>query len=189
VPRLFVGTFLPENDRAALLVDAESDERLSALWNRKIRWVRPDKLHLTWLFLGKVDDALVPELQLKVAEIFRDASPMDLHYSKPTLWPSARNARVFVLEPETVPDQLMQLAERCRKELKPYAEKIDLKYRPHITLARMDSSSHKRIAVPDWFPPLKHLPLHHHIDRVDIIESHLTGNKDYLSIAGMDLNT
>jgi 2'-5' RNA ligase len=184
--RLFIGTFLPEKDRAALLVDAESAEKLSALWGRKIRWVRPEKLHLTWVFLGGVEEERIPEIEARVSAVLHGFGPMDIAYAKPTLWPHARNARTFVLQPERAPEDVVRLGETIKRELKEYAEKLDIKYRPHITLARMDSTK-QRIEVPDWFAPLKHLPLVHHIDRVDIIESHLGGNKDYESLVGWQL--
>lgn len=190
MPRLFVGTFLPEPERHKLLVDPASNERLVELWERRIRWVRPEKLHLTWLFLGSVDEAIVPEIKAKVADIVRDVAPMDLYYSQSTFCPSSRNARTFVLEPETVPDEVKKLGERCRKELKEYVEedRLEPKYKPHLTLARMDRGR-KRVSLPEWFPPLKHFPLHHHIDRVDLIESHLGASNDYVSIAGWDLHS
>jgi 2'-5' RNA ligase len=184
--RLFVGTFLPEVDRAAVYVDPDSADKLATLWGRKIRWVRPDKLHLTWLFLGGVEEERIPDLSLKIEEVVRDFGPMEIEYSKFTLWPHARNARTFVLQPESAPEKVMRLGETIKKELKGYAERLDLKYRPHLTLARMDSTS-KRVEVPDWFPVRKNLPLVHKIDRVDLIESHLGGNKDYVSIAGWQL--
>ncbi len=54
--RLFVAVELDEHSRAAI---AEEQERLRpiAAQGSRIRWVQPDRLHLTLAFLGEVDGA------------------------------------------------------------------------------------------------------------------------------------
>lgn len=185
--RLFVGTFLPEAQRGALVPDAESAARLAEEWGRKIRWVRPDKLHLTWVFLGDVEDAVRPEVEAKLSQLLESVAPLQLTYSSMTLWPHARKAKTFVVVPGVVAPQLMQLAERLKSEMRPYADRLEIKYRPHITLARMDPDA-GRIDIPEWFPLRTTLPITHVIDRIDLIESHLHGSKDYESIAHWKLS-
>lgn len=188
--RLFVGTFLPpEHMDAIVRLSEEYDERLSAEWNMKLRWVRGDKLHLTWLFLGGVEPADIPTIESKLSNALHGQAALDLQYSKPVFWPNPRVPRMMVTIPDTVPDAVYDLRGRIKAELDQFCERPEPpKYRPHITLFRSDAKMKSpRLEMPEWFDWKSTLPLHHHIDRVDLIESHLGGNKDYVSIWGQSL--
>ncbi len=50
--RLFVGTFLHQAGRELIAALPEQNSELPELINREIRWVRPEKLHMTWFYLG-----------------------------------------------------------------------------------------------------------------------------------------
>lgn len=183
--RLFVGTFLDAPEMEVLGELKHYDERLAVEWNAKLRWVRPEKLHLTWVFLGDVHEERIPEIEAALAQTVRDVPHLELMYAKPTFWPDRKRARTFVLTPEPAPEAVMVLGERIKKAMKPYAEKIEPKYRPHITVLRMErhGERHGALDLPEWFP-LKHkLPIVHHINRIDLIESHVGGAGDYQSIA------
>jgi RNA 2',3'-cyclic 3'-phosphodiesterase len=143
--RLFVGTFLPKSDQDSLGELQEHSEKLAAEWQRKLRWVRPEKLHLTWVFLGSVDEDYIPEIQSKLTALLAEQPPLDVVYSKPTFWPGPKHARTFVLTPDTVSDEVMNLADRIKRDMKPYAEKIEPKYRPHITVMRFDGNTRGRL--------------------------------------------
>jgi 2'-5' RNA ligase len=184
--RLFIGTFLPEAQRSALTVEPAQAARLGEEWRRKIRWVRADKFHLTWVFLGSIDDEKCAEIESAMQRAVQGFGAVDLTYASLKLWPHPRKPRTFVLVPDAVPQQLMELAESIKKEMLPFAERIEPNFRPHITLARTEPHG-GRVDVPEWLGIQAPLPLTQHIDSVQLIESDLRGAKDYKAIASWPL--
>ena len=63
MPRLFIGTFLEPTEQERFASLPIINEHLEAKWQRKPRWVKPDKLHVTWLFLGSIEKELVDKVQ------------------------------------------------------------------------------------------------------------------------------
>lgn len=183
--RLFVGTFLGAPEMESLADLKSYDERLVSEWNAKIRWVRPEKLHLTWVFLGDVHEERIPEIENVLGQVLEDVPHMEAMYVKPTFWPDRKRARTFVVTPDPAPHAVMAVGELIKQAMKPYAEKIEPKYRPHITLFRLERQGVARdpLDVPHWFPLHQKTPIEHHINRIDLIESHLGGTRDYESIA------
>lgn len=184
--RLFVGTFLPSKDQESLAVLREFDERLSAQWGgRRLRWVRPEKMHVTWLFLGSVHEEIIPEIEEKLSAVLVEQRALELLYDKPALWPNLRQARHFVIEANMVPEEVIELHAKINKALGSYVEHPEQKrYRPHITVLRMDGGGIKtHDAFPEWFPLKERVPIKHQIQQIDLIESHLGGSKNYEAIS------
>ncbi len=180
--RLFLGTLLPQFHTQSLEELKLWDARLTEAWSRKLRWVAGEKLHLTWLFLGLVEEALIPEVKSITDELLLNQPLLGLSYSKPALWPHPKQARHFVLVPDSIPDEITDLAGRFSKALHSYAERPETKpYSPHITVLRIDAG-HGALSVPDWLGLDQKLPMRHEIDQIDLIESHLGGTKQYQSL-------
>jgi 2'-5' RNA ligase len=70
--RLFVGTFLQAAERDQIAELPAQFPQLSQIINRKIRWVKPKKLHMTWLFLGEVEEALIGTINQKLEKCVAD---------------------------------------------------------------------------------------------------------------------
>lgn len=99
-------------------------------WPPGTSLVKPEALHLTLHFLGDVPDTRLPELVhgLKVA-----VHPFTLSFSHPEHWYHS----LTVLEPDSVPDELLQLHATLATALHDLALATETRtYRPHITLAR-----------------------------------------------------
>jgi 2'-5' RNA ligase len=99
-------------------------------WPPEASLVPPESLHMTLHFLGNVPDARLPELiqGLKV-----DFHPFDLSFSHPEMWQHG----IAVLEPDSIPDNLLKLHASLDVALKKLELPTDTrKYHPHITLAR-----------------------------------------------------
>jgi len=65
--RLFLGTFLPDEDKLRLKEVQNANENLPERFRAKVRWVNDQKLHLTWLFLGNLEEDAIERLQQKIA--------------------------------------------------------------------------------------------------------------------------
>src|SRR5271156_497063 len=69
--RLFLGTFLPSEMQAVLGEVAQLNKELDKSWQCNLRWVREEKLHLTWLFLGKVEETRLPDLDSETLTLLK----------------------------------------------------------------------------------------------------------------------
>jgi len=99
-------------------------------WPSDAAPVRPEALHLTLHFLGNVPDSRLPDLQQGLKVAFR---PFDLSFGHNRLWQHG----VAVLEPDAVPDGLLQLHASLAAALDDLGLKTEARtYRPHITFAR-----------------------------------------------------
>ena len=179
--RLFIGTFLPPADQQRISALQRFNDQLASEWNYQLRWVRPEKLHLTWLFLGLVDSNLVDEVASKLGTVLAAQSALELTYTQPVIWPSPKHPRHFVLGPASVPEPVRSLNSQITAELEQYVHsqaEEHATYKPHITLFRLDQGSGS-INVPSWFPLGTTVPLKQSIEQIDLIESHLGGSKGY----------
>jgi 2'-5' RNA ligase len=194
MPRLFVGTFLAPDQQERLAQLASEDEKLGGLWHRKLRWVKPKKLHLTWYFLGTVEDPAIPAIKERLLEAVSELPGSALRYDTLEIWPSAKMPRQFVLTPSVVPDEVNNIVGNVRTSLKGLVPDPDYKtFKPHITLMRFDRLPANRpkgspVNIPADFPPPEILPIEHRIASVCLIQSHLGGAADeYESIQTIEL--
>jgi 2'-5' RNA ligase len=70
--RLFIGTFLQAVERDQIAELPAQCPQLSQLINRKIRWVKPKKLHMTWLFLGEVKEGAIESISQRLEQCVAD---------------------------------------------------------------------------------------------------------------------
>jgi 2'-5' RNA ligase len=129
---------------------------LETLWERKLHWVRPVNLHVTWLFLGSVDQKLVSKVGSTLHKIVYERSRIDddrgevvIDFSKPSVFPNSRKARVLVIENQPIPKKVESLARAIRTGLIPfYTEQTEKEhnqdFKPHVTLMRLD----RRVETP-----------------------------------------
>ena len=131
--RLFVAIEVPEPPRRELR------RRLDGLRDRlpRARWVDPENLHLSLLFLGETAEGDVPILAAKLREAFARCPPLDLRLSDGGTFPPGRPARVAWVGIEA-PAELMTLQEGVTQAA---VETLGFEpekrpYHPHVTLAR-----------------------------------------------------
>lgn len=106
----------------------------------RARWVDPENIHLTLLFLGQTPDDHVPALSAKLREAFAGHAPMTVRLSGGGTFPPKRPARVAWIGMEA-PEELMAVqagavaaavdAVGFEPEQRPF--------RPHVTLARCEN--------------------------------------------------
>jgi len=188
--RLFVGTFLGEEERTRLAELADKHgERLSLEWDRKVRWVKPEKLHITWIFLGEHEETVVDPVLTRLGALLKGQEPFSLSYELPVFWPSPRKARMCALVPGTVSDEVSSLGSKVRRALREFTEKEEKKFRPHLTLFRLGQANKQRMEIPDWMEMDRILPIRHDIRSINLIQSHLGSENDaYESVAAFQLN-
>jgi RNA 2',3'-cyclic 3'-phosphodiesterase len=107
------------------------------------RWIDPEHYHLTLRFIGDIDDALVRDITLMLADVRRPAFSVQLaglqsfggRRPRAVVATAAASAPLIDLQAEH--ERLMQ-----RVGLAPEGRK----YTPHVTLARLRESSSRQVA-------------------------------------------
>jgi 2'-5' RNA ligase len=188
--RLFVGSFLTEKERACLVELCACDQQLSADWRRRLRWVAPGKMHLTWLFLGHVEEKFVDEICIQLLNVSQTHRKTAVDYTDVDIWPSPKLARHLVLTPAAVEPEVLAIAKHTKEVLSDYVDKPETRpYRPHVTLLNLDSGPKMSLAIPDYFSVRKCLPLRQQITKIDLIESRLGRGADaYTSLQTFELS-
>lgn len=88
--------------------------------------------HITLAFAGDVDEALIPVLQQRAAEIA--VEPFRLHFDRLEFWPRPKIAALVAM---TVPSELETLVMQLNSLLQDLGIVTeDRTYRPHITVSR-----------------------------------------------------
>lgn len=135
--RLFVAIELPAEVRQALLRVQDDLRRAGA---DRLRWVRPEGVHLTLKFLGEVEAARVDEI---TAALRGAAEPFDLRLRPAQLdgFGGARLRVVWVgLEGDVA--QLAALAEQIDRALTPLGFPRERRpFAGHLTLARVPEAT------------------------------------------------
>ena len=132
--RLFVALELPQEWSAAL---AETQATLRGRGLERLRWVRPEGIHLTIKFLGEVDEARLPDVTGGVRRAAARSSPFSLHVGGlGTFGPPARPRVLWVGVGGDLPalERLWQAVERELTAVGFPAERQ--RFSPHLTLAR-----------------------------------------------------
>lgn len=89
--RLFIGILLPEATRAAI----EPAQRALRAQQLPVRWVRPENWHITLHFLGNVDPAAFPALDVRLAEELAGLSAPTLRCQSLGAFPNQGRPRVL----------------------------------------------------------------------------------------------
>jgi 2'-5' RNA ligase len=147
--RLFVGTFIELPERKSIELFQESNVGLQLESGATINWSPAAKLHITWCFLGDVDDNKVSlvkegvdgalqELKLRRGE---ESSPKSLLFTRMAFWPKAKFPHIIVLRPDRTDKYFAELANLVRTKTQPFLKVAgeQKEFRAHITLARVQN--------------------------------------------------
>lgn len=182
--RLFIGTFLSEEDRQRL---KEARQKLEPIllqqWNCKLRWVRPEKLHMTWLFLGDCDLDTENAICQQLSQISLDNSLAKedsiISFKKFDFFPSRAKRSLMALLPNTVPGGFGTLAKKVRKQLLKFCEnKESEELRPHLTIFRFDRSDHRKHEFPAQLDLSSLPPINLDVSSLSLIHSHHGSSKE-----------
>lgn len=189
--RLFVGTFLADEQKDKLAQLLAHKAELQAWWQCQLRPVKPAKLHQTWFFLGAVECALIPSIVALLSHIARNCRQGEIIYEKLEFWPSDRRPRQLVAVAKLVPEPMRILQANIRAGLYAYAAKPDERpFKPHITLARLSrtaAATRQALRLPGWLDVTQHLPLVFNVSQIDLIESGLGARGRYETIDSFPL--
>lgn len=206
MPRLFVGTFLPENQQSELAGIKEKNQELQEKWEQRVSFVGRGNFHITWLFLGEIEKKRIPRLSKELAILVNRVDrkdfapgPLSIKYDKLELWPSPQIARLGVITSHVVAKEIRLLANSICTGLEPFIERVGKNhkqkdFKPHITVMRLRGAgkrqtNHSRIFdVGEMHGFEQLLPFVQSLDHVSLIESDLrSGRPDYTSLTDIKL--
>lgn len=132
--RLFVACLLPEDALAAL---AEGQQEFLRAGAPKLRWVRPEGIHLTLKFLGEVPSDRLPAIEAKLSQASAGVQPFDLALDRLGTFGGRKGPRVLWAGITGDLDPLIALQHRVDSSLAELDfEPEDRTFHPHLTLAR-----------------------------------------------------
>ena len=133
--RTFVAVFPPPEIRAAAIAGAR--ETVRRLGDR-VRWIKPENVHLTLKFLGDVREEALGTLCASLEEICARHAPFDVELVGLGAFPSARRARILWVGVGAGSDQLRALAADLDAAFASLGfEREKRSYAPHMTLGRV----------------------------------------------------
>ncbi|MCX5685436.1 MAG: RNA 2',3'-cyclic phosphodiesterase [Planctomycetota bacterium] len=134
--RTFIALQLPPQVHAHL---ADCQQRLKHAGG-DVRWVRPDIIHLTLVFLGDVPTEMLADLEKSAREALLPFGPIALRVQGAGRFPPRGLPRTIWIGLEETSGRLAALQKALAEATAAFAEKPeDRAYTPHLTLGRVKS--------------------------------------------------
>jgi 2'-5' RNA ligase len=137
--RAFVAVFPPPETRSNAVAGAlEAVQRFGGGSVDRVRWARPENVHLTLKFLGEIREEVLNDLYAVVAKTYAGHQPFDVTLTGLGAFPSTRRARILWVGVSEGSDQLRSLAVDLDDALAPLGfGREERPYTPHLTLGRI----------------------------------------------------
>jgi len=167
--RAFIAIALPENVKTHLA--AVIQVLAGQLPPPAVRWVTPERMHLTVRFLGDTEVDRLPALGKALDKAMSRQPPFTLYLEQLGCFPNRKRPRVIwagLGDSEKALTGFKQAIDAC---LSPLGwEPEERPFRPHLTLGRVKDG--RKVASVSWGTPLERLAVP--VAAVHLIESRLT---------------
>jgi 2'-5' RNA ligase len=152
--RLFTAIELTEDARQAIAVE---QKRIAGVLGRaaaaSLKWIQPERMHLTLVFLGEIEEAQTPAVIDAMGEEIDEAEPFAIVFAGLGVFPPHRAPRVLWLGLSTGAAEAIELRRHVVERLSPTGVTIEERaFHPHLTLGRWRearSADRRRIAAAD----------------------------------------
>lgn len=106
-----------------------------------VRWVSPEKIHLTLKFLGSIDESKIEPIIKSIAGPIHTTSPFSLKIRGMGAFPHFQNPRVIWVGMVDEKGVIASFQKELEKELRKIGfEPEERPFHPHLTLGRMQSN-------------------------------------------------
>jgi 2'-5' RNA ligase len=145
--RLFIAIELP-NDVLSALNDVQHSLRPEPALSR-LRWVRPEGIHLTLKFLGETPAERQPAIEAAITRAVAGIGPFELHLGKLGRFGSSQSPRVVWIDVDGETELLARLQSRVDREIAPLGYPSENRaFAPHLTLARVPPERAREVSAP-----------------------------------------
>ncbi len=145
--RIFIGIDIGEDTRQRA---SDLQSRL-ARCGAAVKWVNPENLHVTLLFLGDTDNRDLPAICRVVRDVAAGHPPFSLHVAGVGAFPNLRRPKVIwagITDGREVLSQINAELEGKLLELG-YYRKEERGYHPHLTLGRVNGERDGLMLAPE----------------------------------------
>lgn len=166
--RAFIAVHLPEEVRTAL---EHVNEALAQQVPRKsVRWVTPERMHLTMRFLGDTAVSNLPTITAALDQATQGQSAFTLTLGQLGCFPNRRRPRVIWVGLDGNLAPLWELKRQVDAALQPLGWEPETRpFRAHLTLGRVKDS--RLLADLDWGAAVEELPVP--VTAVHLVQSEL----------------
>lgn len=169
--RAFIAIHLPQE--VQIYLGDLADNLAGLVPHRSVRWVKPDRMHLTLRFIGETEKNLLPQLGQALDGIANQHQQFSLHLGGFGCFPNCNRPRVLWAGV----DGELKAASRLKADIDAALEPLgwegeDRPFRPHLTIGRVKDS--RAVSEQRWPNELTPLPIP--ADSIHLIESELTPN-------------
>jgi 2'-5' RNA ligase len=106
-----------------------------------VRWVSPEKIHLTLKFFGNIEESRIEPIVKSIQEPIQNTPPFPLTVRGVGAFPHLKNPRVIWMGLVDKEEIFSSIQKRLEKELEKIGfEPEDRPFHPHLTLGRVKSS-------------------------------------------------
>ncbi len=146
VVRLFIAVELPANVRQRL---ADLADELRGMGLERLRWVRPENIHITLKFLGETPAERQPQIEDALRAAVQGVATHELTLGELGKFGGRQNPRVLWVDVRGDVDALKALQKRVDAEIAALGFPADERpFAAHLTLARVPQDVAKKVARP-----------------------------------------
>jgi len=132
--RAFIAIALPPQ----VLLTADNAQKKLRADGIRLKWVRPENMHLTLRFLGDIDRKQAPEIVTAISTAVKVMPPFALNVKRIGVFPNMRAPRVVWMGIEGALELLMRLHQRLADALDPIGFPPEPRaFTGHLTLGRL----------------------------------------------------
>ena len=166
--RSFIAISLPKSVCNAL--GALSQSLAAQLPRGSVRWVKPERMHLTVRFLGDTAVSKLPQIATNLDNVTKQYPSFSLQLSHLGCFPNERRPRVIWVGLQGDTNALVSLKQDVDKSLAPLGWEVEKRpFRAHLTLGRVKDA--RKLAGVKWGADVEKLAVP--VTAVKLIESQL----------------
>lgn len=144
--RSFLAFELPEQIKK-ILSSVLTDMRQAPL---DIKWVRPENIHLTVIFIGNIEMKLIEDMGGIVKGVCNGFRPFTISLKSAGVFSNRRNPRVLWIGLEGEIDRMGEFRDTLQRDLSPFGIKEEKRrFSPHLTLGRFKKGAKLGVQLDD----------------------------------------
>jgi 2'-5' RNA ligase len=139
-----------------------------------VKWVKPERIHLTLKFLGEVSPGLMEEVKKIIAQVVKNHKAFELQISQAGAFPKPEHPRVLWIGVKQGHEETVKLAQELEDALMRIGfQKEKRAFKAHLTLGRV-RSAHNRNQLKELLQSVSVSPQTMRVEKLILFKSTLT---------------